>query len=134
MNLPPTDKVYYLASPYSHPNGLVKQLRYLLIAAVAAELFHKGYTLLEPIATAHPMAQLFAMPTGYEAWQTRDRNMISRADGLIVATLPGWQESVGVADEIQYAESLGKPVYYVSPVALLGDDFFEDLQEAIAVV
>ena len=133
MQIPPKNKVYYLASPYSHPNPIVKQMRYLLAAAAGAELFKKGYTLLEPIATSHPAASLFSLPTGYASWMERDRRMIEKADGLIVLTLPGWTTSTGVSDEIDFAHDQYKPVHLVNPEELLGKEFFSDLQEAVDV-
>lgn len=127
----PVEGLYYLASPYSHPDPLVKELRYLLITRIAAELFNQGYALVEPIGSSHPVAKQFKLPTGYEYWQARDRSMISKCDGVIVAKLPGWRESVGVTDEIHYAKEIGKPVYYLNVDDLIGPEVFIGVREAV---
>lgn len=119
-DLPPVQgKLYYLASPYSSPDPVVKEMRYTVICAIGAVLHNMGYALIEPIASSHPVAQKFQLPTGYEFWQNRDRLMIDHSDGVIVAMMQGWEQSVGVTDEIAYAESIGKPVYFIDPRDLL---------------
>lgn len=121
MPLPnnPEDKLFYLASPYSHKDKVVMDYRYLLVSAAAAALYNKGFNLLEPIGSGHPISTKYDLPKGYEYWMRRDRLMISRSDGVIVLTATGWEESKGVTDEIQYADSLGLPVYYLSPAEVL---------------
>ena len=115
-----TDKVYYLASPYSHKSDFIKELRYQAIACIAARLISDHHLiLLEPIASCHAKSYMYDMPTGYEYWKTRDRKMIALSDGIIVATLPGWEESEGVTDEIQYAKELGKDIIYLAPKDIL---------------
>ncbi len=116
-----TTDVYYLASPYSHKDAYVRHLRYETIDMVAAKLFLKDFILIEPIGSCHSKSLKYDMPTGYKFWQTRDRKMIEISDAVLVITLPGWKESTGVTDEIEYAESLGRPVYYVNPKILLPD-------------
>lgn len=114
-NLPTNlDGLYYLASPYSHKDPCIKEMRYVMVCMVSALLYRLGYNLLEPIACSHPVARMFALPTGYEFWKKRDRKMIEVSDGVIVVQMKGWLTSVGVTDEIQYALSIGKPVYYLS--------------------
>lgn len=105
--------VYYLASPYSHPDPQIMQSRYEQAEYVAYELICKGYTLIEPITSSHHKSIRFGINTAYENWKQNCRNLIAVADGVIVAsTIDGWKESVGVQDEITIAKELGKPVFY----------------------
>jgi hypothetical protein len=125
--LPPVEgAVYYLASPYSSKNEYVKEHRYLTICAISAALTNMGYLLIEPIGASHPIARMFKLPTGYEFWKTRDRALIERSNGVIVAMMDGWEQSVGVTDEIEFATSIGKPVYYLNP-----EDVLETVQAAV---
>lgn len=105
------DKVYYLASPYSHENAFVRSFRYEAVIYAGALLTKQGYQLIEPMGMAHPPSLAYAMPTGYEFWKVRDRNLISRCDGTIVFTLPGWEISEGVQDEIKWTTEQHKPVF-----------------------
>lgn len=108
-------KVHYFASPYSSKYPWVKWYRYYRTVKWGAYLIKKGFTLLEPISMCHWHSVFFNMPTGYKFWQSRDREFISRCDGIILLEIPGWHKSVGVNDELRYAFSLGKPVYLFNP-------------------
>lgn len=112
---PLLSEVYYFASPYSSPDAYIKELRYLQAIDIATQLIKKGYTLIEPIAMSHHHAQRFDLPTGYQFWQERDRKLIDCSDAVIVCMLEGWDKSVGVKDEINYALVQNKPVYYYDP-------------------
>lgn len=108
-------KVYYLASPYSHKDPKVLCARYEEQGRIAAHLISKGYLVIAPIEMCHHLSQKYKLPGGYEYWQERDREFISRSDAVIVCKMDGWKESVGVTDEIEYAKSLGKQVQYLDP-------------------
>lgn len=123
-------KLYYLASPYSHQNKLVMNIRYEIVIYAASRLTAEGFRLLEPIAMCHEQSSRYELPQGYEFWKTRDRSFIDLCDAVMVLTIPGWEESVGVTDEIEYAYSLGKDVFYLSI-----DDFLtEEEREAICLI
>ncbi|HWT40364.1 MAG TPA: DUF1937 family protein [Dongiaceae bacterium] len=110
-----TGALYYLASPYSHKDKRIMEYRYMLVAAAAAELYTRGYNLLEPIGAGHPLAIRYDLPQGYEYWKRRDELMIERSDGVIVLMIDGWKESKGVQAEIEHALSIGKFVWYINP-------------------
>lgn len=112
--------VYYLASPYSHDDPMVKRERYLAVVGIASVLTKMGYVLIEPIGTSHPMAELFTLDTGWEYWSRRDHLLIERCDGLIVAMMNGWQDSRGVQAEIKKANELEMPIYYINPANFIG--------------
>ncbi len=110
--------VYYFASPYTSPSDYIREQRYLDVVKVATDLINQGFTLIEPIAMSHHHAQRFGLPSGYDFWKKRDRTFIERCDAVLVCMLDGWKESIGVNDEIQYARTLGKPVFYIHPFTL----------------
>lgn len=112
------NKLYYLASPYSHPDPYIKHLRYEQINKIAVLLIERGLLLIEPIASCHDKSLKYKLPTGYEYWKTRDRALIKKSDGVIVAMMDGWKESIGVTDEVEYATSLDKPILFLNPTTL----------------
>ena len=114
----PKGNLYYFASPYSDPDPYIRERRYIDTIKIATELIHLGFILLEPIAMSHHHAQRFGLPSGYAFWKSRDRKFIERSDAIIVCQLHGWDKSVGVTDEIEYAQELGKPVYFLNPEKL----------------
>lgn len=116
--------IWYLASPYSHKSKILMHRRYLQALRCGANLTKLGFTLLEPIAMSHNQAKVADLPTGYEYWQSRDRQFIEVSAGVLVLNIDGWDSSRGVTDEIHYALSLGKPVYLLDYVSLLDDGLF----------
>jgi nucleoside 2-deoxyribosyltransferase len=104
----------YLASPYSHPDAGVREQRFRAACRATAALFHAGRTLFSPIAHSHPMVE-HGLPTNWEFWQRCNVEHLQRCDELVILTLDGWQESVGVQAEIRIAGELGKPVSFLAP-------------------
>lgn len=102
----------YLASPYSHSNPAVMEERFESACIVAGELMKVGEHVFSPVAHSRPIANLVDLPHDFEFWAKYDTQMISLCDEVVVLTLPGWEESRGVAAEIKIAEELGKPVRY----------------------
>lgn len=113
------EKVYYFASPYSHIKASIVNARYKEQQRLVAHLIKEfGSLIINPIEMCHNIAKNYDLPSGYDFWMTRDRKLISISNAVIVALMPGWEISKGVNDEIQYALSLGRPVYYLDPVTL----------------
>ncbi len=104
----------YLASPYSHPDQSVRELRYHANVRVTAELIENGHATFSPIVHGHPLTKQ-GLPTEWSYWKTYDRDFLSRCDALLVLQLDGWEESIGVNAEIDIAQQLGKPVWYHNP-------------------
>lgn len=104
----------YLASPYSHPDPAIRQARFDAACRAAATLIRAGHAVISPVVQGHPLAA-FGLPTDWQFWETLDRQQLARCDEVVVLTLAGWRESVGVQTEIRIAAELGKPVQYVAP-------------------
>lgn len=107
----------YLASPYSDPDPAVMEDRFRRACVVAGALMLEGIHVYSPIAHSHPIAQMVAMPTGFEFWREYDEAMIARCSQVLVLTLPGWAWSRGVLAEIECARRLGIPVRYIVDVS-----------------
>ena len=104
---------FYLASPYSHPNRDIEHLRFQMISNIAMELHADGYKLLAPICMSHPMKEHGkGGKSSFEYWKDVDLWMIDLCKCVVVVKMLGWNESVGVLAEIEYAESKGYEVYY----------------------
>ncbi|MEX1229487.1 MAG: DUF1937 family protein [Planctomycetaceae bacterium] len=101
----------YLASPYSHPRDDVREARYQLACYATAKLMHAGESVFSPVVHSHPLVR-YGFPTDWSFWQRHDREHLARCEELVVLTIRGWRESVGVAAEVALAGELGKPVRY----------------------
>ena len=121
-------KLYYLASPYSHPNRFVRQVRYEATIYAASQLTCEGFRLLEPIAMCHEQSDRYDMPSGYQFWKTRDRGFIDLCDGVILLKLKGWQVSEGVTDELYYAKRKGKHITHLETSLVIPKDVWEEIR------
>lgn len=106
----------YLASPYSHPDAMIRRQRFHAACRVAANLLASGMAVFSPIVHGHPLVR-HGLPTDWSFWERFDRDHITRCDEVVVLMLDGWRDSVGVAAEIRIAGELGKPVRYLAPDA-----------------
>ncbi len=114
-----SDKVYYLASPYSSLFPELVLERYQEQGRLCVYLLTElGLCVINPIEMCHHLSQRFKLPSGYEYWKKRDRRLIDCCDATIVCMMNGWENSIGVNDEIAYTLGSGKIVYYLHPDTL----------------
>lgn len=102
----------YCASPYSHPDPEVRLARYWAAVTKAAELMKAGENIFSPIAHTHEIGLILGDSVDHSFWMAQDKEILRRCDKLLVLMLPGWSESKGVAEEIEFARSIGIPVEY----------------------
>ncbi|MDH5184381.1 MAG: DUF1937 family protein [Gammaproteobacteria bacterium] len=104
----------YLACPYSHPEPSVREIRFQAVTDLAASKVAAGEHILSPITHGHALAMTdHKLPMEFEYWEALCKKMIDACDEVMVLTLEGWKESVGVQAEIRYAVETGKPVSYI---------------------
>lgn len=103
----------YLASPYTHENKEIEELRFREICRVAADLIYRGMIIYSPIAHCHPIAKTNNLSTSYKYWKIHNIDMLHLAKKLMVCKMEGWEGSVGVQNEIQIAKELGLEIEYI---------------------
>ena len=104
----------YLASPYSHPDPLVREARFNAACRATADLVHAGRAVFSPIVHGHPLVR-FGLPTDWMFWQRFDAEHLRRCDEVVVLQIDGWRESDGARAEIQLAAAFGKQISYAEP-------------------
>jgi len=105
--------LYYLATPYTHPEHYMMVARHFMVNKVGAKLIQEGKYIYSPISHTHPIAEVGELPRGWDFWEGYDRVMLQACTNLIVLRLPGWEESTGVRAEIKIAKELGLPTEYI---------------------
>ncbi len=107
------DGYWYLATPYSkYPGGL--DAAFNAACKVAAKLIGKGELIYSPIAHTHPIAsKSWLDPSDHDIWLRLDEPLMHGAKGIIVAKLPTWEISFGVAFEIDWFTKAGRPIRYL---------------------
>lgn len=104
-------KLYFIACPYSHANNDIVQQRFDLCTSVATRLTMAGYAVYSQITMSHPMNLIATKLNKKIRWAPIDEAFMAKCDELIVLTLPGWDESSGVASEIEYFKSRNRKVW-----------------------
>lgn len=109
-----TKPIYYLASPYTHADSVVKKARAEQATEAAVKLLHLGIFVFAPIPYNEPWEK-YNLPGDWAFWCEFDKSFVERCDGgLIVLMLDGWDKSTGVTAEIEFAKSLNLPIFYAT--------------------
>jgi hypothetical protein len=103
----------YLASPYSHPDPDVKELRYKQVMRARAEMMMRGLYVYSPIVDCHPMSIAHLLPGDFEYWKNFDHIMLERSAAMCILRLAGWKESEGLKGEVAYALAKNIPLMYM---------------------
>jgi len=104
-------EMIYLASPYSHPDRNLVNERVGITRQCCAALINKKFCVWSPILMTHGIA--YGLPTDAKFWMEYNFDFIRRCEYIFVLKIPGWDTSVGVAEEIAVAKSLFIPVRFV---------------------
>lgn len=105
----------YLASPYSHPDPVIRKTRFLLVEQCAANLIKAGRFVWTPIVYTHEMAIKHSFPTDAEFWKKLNISFLRKADEMYLLKIDGWMESKGVMMELKLAEDMLIPIRFVNP-------------------
>lgn len=110
----PLNGFWYLATPYTKfTHGTEAAFKHACKSA--AVLIESGLRVLSPIAHCHPIATHGDIdPLDGPFWQAQLAPMMEAAMGLLVVMMPGWNESAGVAIEIQAFEKMRKPIVWLN--------------------
>jgi len=110
-----TPGFWYLATPYSkYPDG--RKLAFEVACKQAGILTNAGVVVFSPIAHSHPLViHGNVSGTDFAAWEAFDRAMIQASIGCIVCKMQGWQESEGIARELDIFRLQSKPIVEMEP-------------------
>jgi hypothetical protein len=106
-------QLIYLASPYTNSDKDIVEQNYKLVSEIAANLVSEGYVVFSPISYGHNLLEFKDMPSTWEFWFNFCVAFLLRCDKVYVCTMPGWENSVGVKEEIEIASKFGIPVEFL---------------------
>lgn len=118
----PRQYLMYVSGPYRAPTPEQIQRNVDNAAAVAAELWKWGYSVICPHLNTHEVARIRPEITG-EEYVAGDLTQVERCDAVVF--LPGWSASEGTLQEMVHARSLGIPVIAWTEIVACGR-FMED--------
>lgn len=103
----------FLAGPYSHPDPIVVESRFLEANMIAAKIVQSGSAVFSQISMTHPinncMKDLDKAKIG-KLWAPIDQLFMETMTEIIVIDGLGWKESAGVQREIEYFKLSGRRV------------------------
>jgi hypothetical protein len=108
--------VIYLACPYTDPDPAVRQSRFEIATAVAADFIRQGRVVYSPITMTHPIDMVLAGAAntlGSDYWVAFDEAFMDMCSEMVVIQLDGWQQSNGIKREITYFKERRKPIRYI---------------------
>lgn len=103
-------ELIYLASPYSIGD---REKNFKLVSEKAAELVSQGYTVISPITYGHTLLTFKEMPNDWKFWINFCSELLFKCDRLVLYKIPGWETSVGVAEELSIAIDHDIPITYL---------------------
>lgn len=106
-------EVYYIASPYKHKDKDIEKRRYDAISKITADIIENNpeAVVFSPISYTHSLAKDYNVDVSM-GWYWFDLVFLSKCDKLIVAKLPGWEESTGVLIEIAFSKGAKIPIEF----------------------
>ena len=113
--------LYYLAHAYRHKDRVVELDRISKATETVGSLIRYGIKnkieikVFAPITHNDPVYKTsdFTPEEMKYVFKTFDFHVLGFADAMIILTLPGWKESVGVTGEIEFCKANNKPVHYL---------------------
>jgi hypothetical protein len=94
----------------------MKAVRVEATEIYCAHLMGLGRTAVAPIVMGHAILKHMAnMPTDFKTWRKYSYDFLMASKEVHVLMLPRWDESSGVRAEIDFAESRGMAVKYITP-------------------
>jgi len=120
----------YIAVPYSHKNKETVLDRVEKFCRADAIFIASGLITVSPISK-HFILDYQNLPGNWIYWQRYSFELLKNCKGIIVLMLEGWEESIGVACEIEYAKNSSIPIYYCDYNELLlnTDKFLKQFEE-----
>lgn len=106
---------HYLASPYTDPEPEVMRARYLEAMRCMKWLLERRIWVYSPIVHCHALAVSNDLPRDNEYWKTYNREMLEKADGLLVLKIDGYETSAGIQDEMEVAAAIDMKIAVLVP-------------------
>lgn len=104
----------YLAIPYSHPDPKVRETRFEYANWASSRFIKAGVSVFSPISHSHPISK-YGVKGDWQQWFDLDWHMLRACkQGLVVLALEGWDESVGVLEELRLASTFEIPVFFLT--------------------
>ena len=122
----------YPSSPYAHNDSRVMAERFVKAAELVCKLADHHIPAFSSVVTYSAIG--YKVDAEWDWWEPLDDNAIASCDVVLLYTLDGWTDSVGVNEELQIAARYHKPVVVVPPIEVDDKQLFSDVVSVIRAV
>ena len=103
----------YLASPYSSKTRIQEEINYQRALLAFLLLKDMECPAFSPITHCHEVAKIYTKDRGVRFWKQYNKNLLEASYAVFILTIEHWKESVGIAIEVEWAKTYGKPLKLV---------------------
>ena len=108
----------YVSAPYS--SALDKDQRMIIVTTYSATCLLRDEHVICPLTMGHNFIKTSVkLPFQSEWWLDWCINLLAGCDEMDVLMLPGWDTSIGVTAEVEYAQQNGIKINYIKSEDLL---------------
>lgn len=104
----------YISSPYTNKDASKTESNFIEVSNYAGLLCSQGKIAISPITYGHTLLKFVQMPSDWEFWKNFCISFLEKCTEMHVLMLDGWQESIGVREEIEYANYYNIPIKYIN--------------------
>lgn len=104
----------FVAAPYGNPDLMIVETRVFYIMEYCSKLLAEGKSCISAVVFGHPIIKLNNnVRVDWQDWKELCTTLIISSTQLHVLMLDGWENSIGVKEEIKLAEQLKIKVLYI---------------------
>ncbi len=107
-----TEKLVYVALPYTDKDKSITDLRVKKFCEIDSQLNMNGVLTVSPILKHLLFDKNSELPTDWNFWKNLSYRLLSSSDILLVLKFQGWEKSTGVQAEIEFAKENKITTYY----------------------
>jgi hypothetical protein len=111
-----TSKLIFVSCPYSDVDSTVTEGRMRVLTKYLAQQSAERRVAFSPLLMHYCLNSDIELPSDYEFWKNICLTLLYKSDVVHVLTLPGWEVSSGVSDEIEAATKSCLPIHYINPL------------------
>jgi len=106
----------YVASPYTSDEEHIRNARYGIVLHYVRNRMLTGEVLFSPIVYGHQFVAGNSAVVPASFWRNFNFHMLRNSNSMRVLRMPGWYNSAGIAEEIEYCVKYRIPVEWVNPL------------------
>lgn len=106
-------KLIYLASPFTSDQKNVEDVRIVANYLVMELFMDSKHLVYSPLAHGYHYSEICKIEKTWEYWRDHCLGMLAKSDFMCVLALEGWEDSVGLKTEIEFAKECEIPVEFL---------------------